>query len=268
MKREIPQGIVQSNIHTCYSPGRGMDEFSLQLFPIEYNDVGRAFEGLRSCVVILVGVRTSYTCALCIAQMTSTVLCAHQFFLVFLHFIFTKMELLTHEAKIKGKHLASLKLFLQSSNKIPLSSKKMQMSSPKLAEALGMTSQKINDINYVKFIWWHFYQMYRILRKDTAQLKPGHPSSSTNVEDYEFGLHDSEISRYVYHANMFHALMIFRYGCKEVTPYMMKFVDVVPKHLCSTPFKSLMRVATEGGERTHYMHICFYYQVCKTNIYK
>lgn len=42
----------------------------------------------------------------------------------FLHFIFTKMELLTHEAKIKGKHLASLELFLQSSIKIPLSSKK------------------------------------------------------------------------------------------------------------------------------------------------
>ena len=142
------------------------------------------------------------------------------------------------------------------------------MLSPKLAEVLGMTSQKINDIDCVKFIWWHLYQMYRILRKDTAQLKPGHPSSSTNVEDYEFGLHDSEISRYVYHANMFHALMIFRYGCKEVTPYMMKFVDVVPKHLCSTPFKSLMRVATEGGEQTHYMHICFYYQVCKTNTYK
>ena len=49
---------------------------------------------------------------------------AIQFFFVFLHFIFTKMELLTHEAKIKGKHLASLKLFLQSSIKIPLSSKK------------------------------------------------------------------------------------------------------------------------------------------------
>ena len=62
------------------------------------------------------------------------------------------------------------------------------MLSPKLAEALGMTSQKINDINCVKFIWWHFYQMYRILRKNTAQLKPGHPSSSTNVEDCEFGL--------------------------------------------------------------------------------
>ena len=64
------------------------------------------------------------------------------------------------------------------------------MLSPKLAEALGRTSQKINDIECVKFIWWHFYQMYRILRKDTAQLKPGHPVSSTNIEDYEFGLHD------------------------------------------------------------------------------
>ena len=101
-----------------------MDEFGLRLFPIEYNDVGRAFEGLQSCIVILVGVRTSYTCALCIAQMTSTMLCAHNFFFLFLHFIFTKMELLTHEAKIKGKHLASLELFLQSSIKIPLSGKK------------------------------------------------------------------------------------------------------------------------------------------------
>lgn len=115
------------------------------------------------------------------------------------------------------------------------------MLSQKLAEALGRTSRKINDIECVKFIWWHFYQMYRILRKDTAQLKPGHPVSSTNVDDYEFGLHDSEIARYVYHANMFHALMIFRYGFKEVTPYMMKFVDVVPSpqhpiqvtHACS-----------------------------------
>ena len=34
----------------------------------------------------------------------------------------------------------------------------------------------------------------------------------------------------------------------EITPYMIKFVDVVPKHLYSTPFKLLMRVATEGGE--------------------
>ncbi|KAJ7374959.1 hypothetical protein OS493_001684, partial [Desmophyllum pertusum] len=135
-----------------------------------------------------------------------------------------------------------------------------EMLSPKLMEALERMSQNINDIDCVKLIWWHFYQMYRILRKDVAQLKPGHPVGSTNIEDYEFGIQDAEIARYVYHANIFHSLMVFRYGCKELTPYMMKFVDVVPKHLRSTPFKSLMRVATEGGERTHYMHICFYYQ--------
>ena len=105
-------------------------------------------------------------------------------------------------------------------------------------------------------------------RYSSTKARASNQFNKINVDDYEFGLPDSEIARYVYHANMFHALMIFRYGCKEVTPYMMKFVDVVPKHLRSTPFKSLMRVATEGGERTHYMHICFYYQVCYSNIYK
>ena len=137
-----------------------------------------------------------------------------------------------------------------------------EMLSPKLVEAVKTTSQRISDIDCVKFIWFHFYQMYRILRKDSAQLKPGCIVGSTNVEDYQFGLTDEEIATYVNHANIFHSLMVFRYGYWELTPYMMKFVDVIPKHLCSTPFRSLMRVATEGGERTHYMHICFYYQVC------
>ena len=34
--------------------------------------------------------------------------------------------------------------------------------------------------------------MYRILRKENAQLKEGRPVGSTNVEDYEFGLNDEE----------------------------------------------------------------------------
>lgn len=74
-------------------------------------------------------------------------------------------------------------------------------------------------------------------------------------------MQEDEIEAYIHHANIFHSLTAFRYGHHELTPYMMKFVDVVPKLLHSLPFKSLMRVATEGGERTHYMHICFYYQV-------
>ena len=77
---------------------------------------------------------------------------------------------------------------------------------------LERTSQNVNDIDCVKLIWWHFYQMYRILRKDTAQPKPECTIGSTNVEDYEFGLSDAEIVRYVHQANMFHFLMIFRYG--------------------------------------------------------
>lgn len=79
---------------------------------------------------------------------------------------------------------------------------------------------------------------------------------------YEFGLQEDEIEAYIHHSNIFHSLTAFRYGHHELTPYMMKFVDVVPKLLRSLPFKSLLRVATEGGERTLiYMHICFDYQV-------
>lgn len=74
-------------------------------------------------------------------------------------------------------------------------------------------------------------------------------------------MQEDEIESYIHHANIFHSLTAFCYGHCELTPYMMKFVDVVSKLLRNLPFKSLMRVATEGGEQTHYMHICFYYQV-------
>ena len=131
----------------------------------------------------------------------------------------------------------------------------------KITKALQRTSQKISDTECVKLIWWHFYQMYRILRRDVTKLKTDCAQGSKNVEDYEFGLQEDEIEAYIHHANIFHSLTAFRYGHHELTPYMMKFVDVVPKLLRSLPFKSLMWVATEGGERTHYMHICFYYQV-------
>ena len=89
------------------------------------------------------------------------------------------------------------------------------MLSPKIAEALKMTSRSISDMDCVKYIWWHFYQMYRILRRDVAKLKPGHPADSTDAEDYHFGLSDDEIATYVNHANIFHALMVVRYGYQE-----------------------------------------------------
>ena len=55
----------------------------------------------------------------------------------------------------------------------------------KITEALQRTSQKISDIECVKLIWWHFYQMYRILRRDVAKLKTDCAQGSKNVEDYE-----------------------------------------------------------------------------------
>ena len=61
--------------------------------------------------------------------------------------------------------------------------------SPKLVEAMKTTSQRISDVDCVKLIWFHFYKMYRILRKDSAQLKPGDPVGSTNGNaNYSFVL--------------------------------------------------------------------------------
>ena len=93
----------------------------------------------------------------------------------------------------------------------------------KITKALQRTSQKISDTECVKLIWWHFYQMYRILRRDVAKLKTDCAQGSKNVEDYEFGLQEDEIEAYIHHANIFHSLTAFRYGHHELTPYMMKF---------------------------------------------
>ena len=53
---------------------------------------------------------------------------------------------------------------------------------------------------------------------------------------------------------------ICRYGRGSITPYMIKFVDVVPLLLQKLPFHSLLRCATEGPEHLHYMHMCLFYQ--------
>ena len=59
-----------------------------------------------------------------------------------------------------------------------------------------------------------------------------------------------------YHVFFFYS----RHGATALTPYMMKYIDVVPILLKKLPFHSLMRVATEGPEHVHYVHMCYYYQ--------
>ena len=97
--------------------------------------------------------------------------------------------------------------------------------------------------------------MYEICRLDPEpKLKDGKFSDSHNVHDYHFGVTENQVVEYVKHADIFHALMCFRYDKDKITPYMVKAVDIVPILLRSLPFHSIMRVSTEGGEHLHYKH--------------
>ena len=87
----------------------------------------------------------------------------------------------------------------------------------------------------------------RIARMDPDPvLKEDRVKESRTEGDYSFGVTDHHISTYIHHADLFHSLFVFRFGKDNLTPYMMKFIDVVPELLKSLPFRSVMRGSTEG----------------------
>ena len=77
--------------------------------------------------------------------------------------------------------------------------------------------------------------------------------------ELQFGLDDSEINEYQHLADLFHALILFRYGPQRLVPYVVKRVDIVPILLRDLPWHGLMRGSTEGGERSHYRDQCWFY---------
>ncbi|KAJ8042552.1 hypothetical protein HOLleu_13637 [Holothuria leucospilota] len=122
--------------------------------------------------------------------------------------------------------------------------------------------QLCNDFSVfqlVQQIWKHFFEMYDILRKDPQPtLKVASREGSLDPSDYLFGYTDSDKSSYKFHAECFYQLFKLRYTYKELTPYMMKFIDVAPLLMKSLPF-SLGRLQNEGGEHANYLHNRFYY---------
>ena len=124
-----------------------------------------------------------------------------------------------------------------------------------IQQAINWPTKRITGYDCENLIWESHFKMYEICRLDPEpKLKDGKLSDSHNVHDYHFGVTENEVVEYVKHADIFHALMCFRYGKDKITPYMVKAVDIVPILLRSLPFHSIMRVSTEGGEHLHYKH--------------
>ena len=79
----------------------------------------------------------------------------------------------------------------------------------------------------------------------------------TSLHGYSYS--DSDIDEYIIQAEKFYQLYTFRYGYQQVTPYMMKFIDVVP-HLMKALPCTLGRFQSQGGEHANYQHARYYFQ--------
>lgn len=102
--------------------------------------------------------------------------------------------------------------------------------------------------------------MITIIKNDPAPvLIDGKINGSLRPEDYTWGYTDLDKKEYLFHAESFYQLYILRYGHANLTPYMMKLIDVGPILMDKLPF-SLGRFQAEAGEHANYDHNCFYYQ--------
>jgi hypothetical protein len=103
------------------------------------------------------------------------------------------------------------------------------------------------EFDLVSRIWYHFYSMHLIAVEDKK-------SANSNSDPYS----EDEILKYKFHAETFYQLFVHRYGFKELTPYMMCYIDHIPQLMRRLPF-SVGRFVAEGGENTNYFHQKFFY---------
>lgn len=126
-------------------------------------------------------------------------------------------------------------------------------------EKLGL-KEKYTEAEIERDIWGHFYQMCIILKEDPIpKLIEGKVEGSLDPEDYSWGYTEHQKIDYVHHAECFYQLFVLRYTHKNLTPYMVKFIDYAPLFMKELPF-SMGRYQSEGGEHANYLHNCFYYQ--------
>ena len=119
-------------------------------------------------------------------------------------------------------------------------------------KALGRTSPVISEYELESEIWRVHWELHLLCRKDPDPHKE-------SLEENGFGLTGDEIQHYIALADIFHGLLLHRYGATGLYSYVAKRVDIVPLLLKQLPFHSLFRGSTEGGEHSHYLHQCLFY---------
>ena len=102
---------------------------------------------------------------------------------------------------------------------------------PPLQAALKWPTDTISTYDLEKAIWDDHWKLHILARKDPdprkdkSRLKPGAQKGSSDAQNYHFGLLEEDISEYVRLADLFHGLMLFRYGNSRLYPYLMTRVE-------------------------------------------
>ena len=123
-----------------------------------------------------------------------------------------------------------------------------------------MQSVTVSYKSVIQMLHLHMWEMYQLLTSDPIAVRDNCDPQSKQERDFSFGLSDDDSVCYRNHADKFHRLFCCIYNPKDLTPYMMKLIDVAPILLNRLPFRSMMRLATEAGEHHHYKNMMYFYQ--------
>ena len=113
--------------------------------------------------------------------------------------------------------------------------------------------QSLSDLEYVSLMWSSFYSMFSILKSEpnmpddlatasedsvasyTNATEPEARPSGANSTSHQWGYTDDQKKQYTFHAERFYQMYKQRYNFKELTPYMMKFIDYAPYFMDNLP---------------------------------
>lgn len=119
---------------------------------------------------------------------------------------------------------------------------------------------QVTEFQCVFMIWESLYNMFTILQKEPKfHLLHESLQGSLKPSDYNWGYSSEQIETYKYHAERFYQLVCLRYKWKNITPYMMKFIDYGVTFMTNLKLP-ICRFSTEGGEHSNYLRNCFFYQ--------
>ena len=118
----------------------------------------------------------------------------------------------------------------------------------------------ITEYDLVTKVWDCVYNMYVIVKTEPEpRLLSGKPEGSLRAVDYQWGYTEEVKNQYKNNAECFYKLMCTRYTYKNLTPYMIKFIDYARYFMEHLEFP-LCRFQAEGGEHLNYQHSRHYYQ--------